>query len=79
MEASNSYKIQVLPKSNSIAWVSVTQSQRVPSGNTTSSCPLWYLGSGHANYGKYGVDLLRFLERKKRRRSLYFHIWAQAY
>jgi hypothetical protein len=37
MEASNSYKIQVLPKSNSIAWVSVRQSQRVPSGKATST------------------------------------------
>jgi len=27
---------QLLPKSNSIAWVAVTQSQRVPSGNPTS-------------------------------------------
>jgi len=39
MESSNPSKIQVPPKSNSIAWVSVTQSQRVPSDNTTSTLP----------------------------------------
>ncbi len=46
-----------LPKSNSIAWVSVTQSHRVPSGNTTSTLPFcsshhfsWYHFSGCSRF-----------------------------
>jgi hypothetical protein len=39
LEVSDSCKIQVPPKSNSIAWVSVRQSQRVPSCKTTSTLP----------------------------------------